>query len=97
MAESKGSLITSDTLCCEDLENLLERRLRHAVLLDAKAALLMLKLAEKPSDSLVLLGHAQLEELSALLQKLYLGKVCTHPVDDLEARLLSVEPDKQVA
>ena len=56
--ERKGSLITGDTLRCKDLEDLLERSLRYAVLLDAKAAFLMLKLAEQPSDSLVLFGHA---------------------------------------
>ena len=57
----------------------------------------MLKLAEQPSDRLVFLGHAQLKELTALLQELYLSKVGAHPVDNLEARLLGVEPDKQVA
>jgi hypothetical protein len=83
-AEGEGSLVTSNTLQSEALEDLFQGRLRHAILLDAQATLLVLKLSEEPADGLVFFGDAELEELAALLQQLDLLEVAAHPVDNFE-------------
>ena len=68
--EREGGLVTGDTLVGERLEDLLEGRLCHTVLLDAKLTLLVLEPTEEPADRLVLLGNTQLKELTALFEDL---------------------------
>ena len=55
--EGESSLVTGNALIRKVLEDLLQRGLAHAVLLDTKATLLMLELTEEPADRLFLLGH----------------------------------------
>ena len=74
-AEGVSCLVAGYTLLGKRLEDLLKRCLGHVVLLDAKLALLVFKLAEEPADSLVLSRDSKLEELTALLQQLDVSKV----------------------
>ena len=96
LTEGESSLVTGNTLIGEVLEDLLQSCLRYTVLLNVEASLLVLKLAEQPSDSLVFLGHAKFEELSALLKNLYLLKVRGKEVDDGESEELSSVPLNEV-
>ena len=95
--ESESSLVARYALVGKVLEDLLECRLHDAVLLDTQAALLTLELTEEPADRLVLLGHAQLEELSALLEDLDLLKVARQVGQDAEAVDLCFEELEKVA
>ena len=95
--ESEGSLVARYALVGKVLEDLLECRLHDAVLLDTQAALLTLELTEEPADRLVLLGHAQLEELSALLEDLDLLKAARQVGQDAEAVGLCFEELEKVA
>ena len=97
LLEGEGCLVTCNRLVGEVLEDLLEGRLRDTVLSDAQLSLALLELAEEPADSLQLLGDAQLEELTALLQHLHLGKVVRQEVDDVHAQDLGLQELKQVA
>ncbi len=92
----EGGLVTCDTLVGEVLENLLKGGLSHTVFLDTKVSLFSLQFAKEPSDSLALLGHAKLEELTALLKHLNLVEVSCQEVQDAEAVSLSMQVLKQV-
>ena len=96
-AESERSLVTCDGLVREVLENLFQSGLRDAVLLNAKASLLVLESAEEPADGFVFLGHAQLEVLAALLEDLNLLEVARHVVQDTEAESLRLEEFEEVS
>lgn len=56
--EREGCFIAGDALVSEVLENLLESRLGHTVLLDAQVFPVGLELAEKPANRLTFLWHA---------------------------------------
>ena len=64
--ECESCLITSDALIGEVLEDLLESCLLYTILLDAEVFPFELELAEEPADGLAFLGHAKLEEFTAL-------------------------------
>ena len=89
--------IAGDTLVREGLEDLLERRLSDAVLLNAEVSLFVLKLAEEPANSLVLLRDSQLEVLSALLENFDLLEVSREEHHDAEAVSLSLQVFEQVS
>ena len=74
-AVRERGLIAGDALVRKGLEDLLERRLSDAILLNAEVSLFVLKLTEEPADSLALLRDSQLEVLSALLEDLDLLEV----------------------
>ena len=90
-AEGEGRLITRCALVGEVLEDLLERRLRDRVLLDAKVAFLFLELSEQPPYSFAFFRYAQLKVLATVLQKLDLGEVLGQVSYDLETVLHSLQ------
>ena len=96
-AVRERGLIAGDALVRKGLEDLLERRLSDAILLNAKVSLFMLKLAEEPADSLALLRDSQLEVLSALLKNFDLLEVARKEHHDAEAVSLSLQVFKQVS
>ena len=96
-AVRERGLIAGDALVRKGLEDLLERRLSDAILLNAKVSLFMLKLAEEPADGLALLRDSQLEVLSALLKNFDLLEVARKEHHDAEAVSLSLQVFKQVS
>ena len=84
-SESESRLVAGDTLVCKGLEDLLEGRLSHTVLLNAKSIFRLLKLTEEPADSLVLLGDSELEEFATLLKDLDAIEVPGQVVKNAEA------------
>jgi len=95
--ECKGSLIASNGLIGEGLEDLLQSRLRNAILFNAQISLLVLELAEEPADRPVFLRDAQLEEFAALLQNFHLLEVFEQVGENAEAERLRFEEVKEVA
>ena len=93
----EGSLIAGNALVRKGLEDLLEGRLRNAILLNTAGSLFVLQLAEEPADCLVLLWDTQLEVLSALLKDLDLLEVAGKEHHDAEAVSLSLQVFKQVS
>ena len=80
--ECKCCLVGGNGLIGEVLENLLQSRLWHAVLLNTESSLFRLESAEKPSDSFAFLGDAKFEELSTLLEYFNLIEVISQVVDN---------------
>ena len=96
-SKGKGSFVTGDALVGKVLEDLLQSRLCHTVLLDAHVALFLFESTKEPAYSLVFLGHSELEVLSALLKQLHLFEVASEVHEDLEAVRLAVEKFEQVS
>lgn len=95
--KGEGCLLISNACVGKDLEDLLQCRLCNAVLFDSKCTLFVFQLAEEPSDCLLLLGDAKLEELTTLLQDLNFLEVSGQEGQDSKAVGLRTQPLDQVS
>ena len=94
--ENEGIPVLKDALIGKHLEDLLQRCLTDTVLLDAEVLLLVLDLSEEPSDSLVLLRHSELVEVTTLLKHLDLAEDLSEVAECAESESLGVEECNQV-
>jgi len=94
--EDEGVSVLGNGLVGEHLEDLLKGGLTHTVLLDSKVKLVLFDVSKQPSNSLILLWHSELVEVSALLQHLHLLEDTTKESNDTETDSLGVQEGHQV-
>ena len=94
--ESHECFLTINCLICKCLEDLLKRCLAYSVLLYLVLLLDFLNLTEQVPYSLVILWYPQLVVIADLLKQLYLPKLSSHQLYELDTKSLDKEPIYQV-
>ena len=72
--ENNSCLVLQNALGRELLEDLLERGLTHRVLTNVEFTLLLFNHTEEVTNGLIVTWHAELEEITTLLNQLNLGE-----------------------